>query len=561
MPLMENRRPDSGSSPGRRWGLAATAAWSHRWGVLGWIAGAGGFLMYFGVAYQASVGSYPGGPAAFGLAAAPVAEAMRPLTGVAERLDTYGGYVTYHNASIAAFVLSLWAVIQGARAIRGWEERGALGVWLATGTRRWRLVVDQATGMMLALIAIAMGVGGGLGIGAAAAGDPSWGASFVVAMEMALVAATFFAMATFVSQLTTTARAGAGLTTIMLVATYLAANMSSELGWFGWVRFVSPFFYFQQSRLLIPGHAFDPVATAIVAVAAVAIAGAAAVAFERRDVGASLLPMPTASPPLDAPTTVRLKSFWNRDFWLADLRGQWIALTLWVLGSAGTMFLIVYSAKQVFQIWESSDFIRQLFVRVPGSTITDQYMTYVTIVAGLAPAGFVVAEAARWVGDLVDGRAETVLAASGSRLRVVLEWAMSMTVGVVLVVAGVIGGALAGAQAGGIELRIESLVRTGADAVLLGLGIGGVALLAVVVFRNGAAIGALGAGLGLGFFVSILAPMLNWPDWVVRLSPFEAFGTPYSAVPRPSGIALLAGLALIGGLGAAAVARRRSSFT
>jgi ABC-2 type transport system permease protein len=125
----------------------------------------------------------------------------------------------------------------------------------------------------------------------------------------------------------------------------------------------------------------------------------------------------------------------------------------------------------------------------------------------------------------------------------------------------VLGGWVAGAAAAGVELRPENLVRTGADAILLGTGIGGVALLAVVVFRNGVAVGALGAVLGLGFFASLLGPMFNWPEWVVRLSPFEAFGSPYSSVPGPSGLALLAGLAVVGTIAAAMVAERRSSLT
>jgi ABC-2 type transport system permease protein len=546
----------------RHFGLAGSAAWSHRWGALSWVVGAGGFLLYFGIAYQASVRSFKGGAASFGLAAATVADAMRPLSGPAERLDTYGGYVTYHNASIAALLLSLWALIQGARAIRGWEERGAVELWLAAGRRRWKALIDQWIGFLAALAVIAAGIGIGFGAGAAAAQEANWGGAAAVAIEMALVAATFFGMGMLISQLAGTARGGAGLATIGMLGLYLTANMAPDLGWFAWLRFLSPFFYFQQSRAMVPGHPTDLMATAVLALTAAALVTAAALAFERRSLGSRLWQRPgKVETGRASRRRVRISAPWRRDAWLADLRSQWVSLTLWALGSAVIMVMVVSVAAQVTGVWESSELIRRLFLRFPNASFVDQYMTYVTILAALAPVSFVVAEASRWIGDLSEGRAEALLAVTGSRIRIVLEWAASATVGIIVVSLAVLAGCIAGAALAGIGLRTESLVRTTAAAILLGAGIGGVALLLVVVFRNGVAVGALGAVLGLGFFVSLLAPMLNWPEWVVRLSPFDAFGTPYASVPRPSGIALLAGLAVIGTIAAAAVAQRRPSVT
>jgi hypothetical protein len=100
------------TATGRRSPVLA-AAWDHRWGTLAWVLGAGLFLVYFGVAYAAPVRTFAGGAAAFGASVGPVAEGMRPLNGLAERLDTYGGYVTYHNTGGLAIGLALWALIQG----------------------------------------------------------------------------------------------------------------------------------------------------------------------------------------------------------------------------------------------------------------------------------------------------------------------------------------------------------------------------------------------------------------------------------------------------------------
>src|SRR5450759_3480886 len=123
------------------------------------------------------------------------------------------------------------------------------------------------------------------------------------------------------------------------------------------------------------------------------------------------------SPASTPPRRVRIGTPWQRDAWLADLRSQWLSISLWALASGVFMALIVAVAKQVASVWESSDLIRQLFVRLPGTTFVDQYMGYFTILAALAPVAFVVTEASRWVDDLGEGRAEVQLSVFGSRSR------------------------------------------------------------------------------------------------------------------------------------------------
>ncbi|HYM96609.1 MAG TPA: ABC transporter permease subunit [Candidatus Sulfotelmatobacter sp.] len=559
---MPRRRPDTLRAP-RRFALIRAAAWDHRWGAASWGLATAAFLLYFGAGYRATVLSFKGGAAAFGLAASPVAQAMRPLDGPSDRLDTYGGYVTYHNTSIIALLLALWAVIQGARAIRGWEERGGIEIWLATARRRWTLVRDQWLGFVGAVIPVALLYGLGLGGGTAAAGAPDWGGAFIVAGETALVVAFFFGLGLLISQLTTTARSGAGLAVVAMLSVYVLGNQAAgSSGWFGWIRFLSPFFYFQQSRVLVPGHQLDPLATLMLAVAAIVPVVLSALAFSTRDIGASVWPPSPAEARTgrQAARPVRLKGFSLRDAWLFDLRSQALTVAIWAVASAGMMALLVGVAQQVTGVWESSDLIRQMFGRVPGQTFLDHYMAYVGIVAAVAPAAYAVTEASRWVSDLDHRRAAVFLSVTGSRPRLVLEWAASALAGIAVVSVAILAGAILGAAGSGLGLRPEGLLRTAAIATLLGAGIGGVALALVVVLRSGLAVGALGAWLAVGFFISLLGPLFKWPDWLIRLSPFDAFGTPYTSLPRTSGLLLLAGLAIIGTAAAALIGQRRSSL-
>jgi putative exporter of polyketide antibiotics len=87
------------------------------------------------------------------------------------------------------------------------------------------------------------------------------------------------------------------------------------------------------------------------------------------------------------------------------------------------------------------------------------------------------------------------------------------------------------------------------------------ALTLVVIFKSEFAVGGLAAWLGLGFFISLLGPMFNWPERLIRLSPFDAFGTPYTDLPRTSGLVFLAGLAIIGTAAAALIGQPRSALS
>jgi len=545
-----------------RFALLRSALWSHRWGAFLWALATGAFVLYFGVGYRASILSFKGGAAAFGLAATPVAQAMRPLSGPAERLDTYGGYVTYHNTSVIALLLSLWAVIQGARAIRGWEERGSLEVWLATARRRWTVVRDQSLAFLTALSFITLGYALGLGSGAAIAGAPNWGGALVVAAETAVVAAFFFGAGLLISQLVVTARAAAGITILAMVLAYVLGNMADELGWFSWIRFVSPFFYFQQSRVLVPGHHLDAVATFVLAFAAVALTVVGASALSRRDLGASFLSHPRQRPAQsrDSSSLVRIGGFWVRDAWLRDLHERWLNLAIWALASGLLMALMVATIRNVTGVWENSALIKQLFGRLPGQTFVEQYLAYVGIIAAVAPAAYAVSEAARWVSDLDEGRAGALLAVYGSRVRLILEWGASVLVGVATISLAVLAGGALGAAAAGVGLSPAGLLRTAAVGTLLGAGIGGIALASVVLSKSDLAVGGLAAWLGASFFVSLLGPLFGWPEWLMRLSPFDAFGTPYTRFPGTSSLIFLAGLAIVGTVVAAAVGQRRSAL-
>jgi len=128
--------------------------------------------------------------------------------------------------------------------------------------------------------------------------------------------------------------------------------------------------------------------------------------------------------------------------------------------------------------------------------------------------------------------------------------------GATAITAGAIGGLVVGALAAGAELRWLGLLRLAADTLLLAGALGAVALLVVAWLRGAAAVAVLAILTAASYLLVYLVRLFAWPDWVVRLSVFGAYGDPYIELPPWSGVAVLTTLAVLGALAAAAVAHR-----
>jgi ABC-2 type transport system permease protein len=141
---------------------------SHRAATGLWVVG-GALVMYgMAMAVAKEMREFPGGPAALARSVTPAAEAMRPLRWPAERLDTLGGYLTFHNLTLVTLFLCVYGAVQGSRAIRRSEDQHALEEILSTGWPRGAVLLDRALGFLVTLLAICLGLG--LGVAAAMAG-------------------------------------------------------------------------------------------------------------------------------------------------------------------------------------------------------------------------------------------------------------------------------------------------------------------------------------------------------------------------------------------------------
>lgn len=504
------------------------------------------------VALATEMKDYPGGAKAFAESLRPGIEALRPMRWPAERLDTLGGYITYHNLTLVALFLALYAAVQGAGAVRGGEERHSLEEVLASGWSRGAVVRDRAAGFLLVLLGISIGLALGVGLALAAAGEPNWGGSFIALLTGGLAAMVGYALGLLVSQLTGRARTASGISAAVLVTLYVLTNVWDQLGPFAFVRFVSPFHWANASRALVPGHGFDGPATLALVVLAGALVALAAWAFERRDYGGVLWPRRAR---VEAPGPVTVQRPMLRWLWTgALLRGR-AGLLWWGLSGAAFAALVVLLEPTVMDAWDAFKAYMG-GAAGPGATPEAQYLAFAGEVIMPFVAAYVLTQASGWVADLAQGRVEAVLAAPVSWTRLVLERILAVAAGVAVLTAGTLTGLVVTALVIDLPVDAAGLARVAVDCMLLGVALAGVAALVVAGLRSGLAVIALAVFVGVSYLVSLFAPMFDWPEWLARFSFFTAFGHPYLEWPAWGGILVLGGLALIGGTSAVVVAER-----
>ncbi len=532
--------------------LAADTVRSHRWGILAWVVGGAVAMYVIAVGFTNEVARIAGGAKAVAASLAPGVEAMRLLRWPAERLDTLGGYLTYHNLTVWALAITLYGAVQGARAIRGTEARGSMEEVLATGRPRVSVVRGRAVGFVATIAVVSVGLGISLAASMAAGGEPDVGGSFITAAVIGLCALAGYALGVLVSQLTPSPGAGTAVSALLVAGLYLLTNVWQKLGPVGGLRFVSPFYYFNFSRALVPGHGFDVGASATLAGLTVLMLVVAAWIFQRRDYATGLWtrkPRPSkGSPRVQRPA---LHTVWG-----ATLLRQRLGLVVWCASTAVTLAVMAWLEPAFADLWDQMRMYQAIVGTAPDHTVAAQYLSFAGQLVVPVIAAYVITQAAGWVEDLRQGRAEMILAAPCSWPALIGQRLLAVLVGSAAITAAAIAGVAVGATAVGADLSPLGLARMAADSLLFAAALGAVAAFAVAWLRSAAAITALSILLGASYVIVYLVPLFEWPDWTMRLSLLGAYGSPYLEVPAVGGIAFLVGVAGLGALSAVALARR-----
>ncbi len=489
-----------------------------RWMMFWWILG--GTVLYFSQA--PSVDATYTSQAEFDTAAASMEGnvALIAMTGPARALNTVGGQVAWQAMAFGAVVAGLMSMFIVGRHTRAEEESGRDELVRSTAVGRHAPIV--AALVVAALANVLMGVLITLSLlayGLAAAGSISIGLALI------LTGLTFTGVALVAAQLTDGTRAMYGITGAVIGVAYVlraigdvTENGLSWLSPIGWGQAMRPY----ASELWWPA-VIPVVATALLVVAGLAL-------FGRRDVGAGMW--------VARPGPARGRGSSLRLAW----RLQAGSVIGWTLG----VFLLGLSfgsiGNDVEEIMGSSDATTEL-LQASGD-LSAAFYAFAILMIALIGAGFTIASALRPLGEEDAGRVETMLATSLPR-RSWLLGHISVTVlgtAIVLLTGAIglgLGFALVTGDGGAFARYLKAMVPYVAPVLLLAavarLLHGVVPRLAFLAW----------VGLAVCVVVMFFGQLLNFPQWLIDVSPFSHLALTPAEDARWTPVAVVAVVAAV----------------
>ena len=450
-------------------------------------------------------------------------------------MQTPEGYITFrYLEAVLPLLLSFWPILAGARLVRGEEERGMLDVLLATPQPRARLLLEKVTALLIALLLIAVLFALGAVVGEARLGGHADGVRALLAgLNLSLLAFFFGSLALLISQFTTSRGAAAGGASGLLLLALLLDIAGREVNG-SWVQYLSPFYYYNLNRPLIPSFQNQPVAALLLLGLCVLCVGLSLVLFARRDIGRPTFSWQRQSARGNHQAMRSLsqaeRAVSTRAVSLHTLAAQGWSSFWWLLGMVvfcAYILLLVPSIQQAFyKIVQQTPWLQQLFFDTPTNTNTGVLGTILfAFLPGLVVI-FALTLALKWSSDLENGRLELIFSTPNSRPRILLEryganvlvvllapvltW-LVLLIGALFLNLSINQGRVLAAS---FSMLPPALITLGLVYALAGR------------LRYGAVLGIVTAYLALSFLEETLEGVILWPSWIGSLSIFHLYGNP-----------------------------------
>lgn len=212
-------------------------------------------------------------------------DSMKSLFGVDDISDLAGFVYAEIFSLMGPIIVLALAITHGSALVAGEEQEGILALVLSTGVGRRTVLAARLLALTVEVVAVVAITAAALGVGTVLAGG-GLGAGGVAAacVQLALLGLLFGAVALGAGAASGRRALGAGLALAAASLAYLVDVLAELVEALEPVRGLSPFHWYAPSNPLVDG--FDAGGIALLVVTATAVVAAAAVAFERRDVGA-----------------------------------------------------------------------------------------------------------------------------------------------------------------------------------------------------------------------------------------------------------------------------------
>jgi len=497
--------------------------------IVGWGAGIG-LLLYTIFAAVPSLVATPAARAA-------LVSLGRSYTWIAEpiQIDTPGGYATW-KYGFTILVMALWPLLAGSRTLRGEEERGSLDGLLSLPVSRTRVALEKLAAMWTALLGMGLLIGllGYAGSARVNAGV-SLGNTLLYGLNLALICGVFGSIALLLSQFTQERRTAAGITGGLLVVFIVLDMLHRVIAGTEWLSRLSPVYYYNLSKPLIPSYGTNPGALLVLLALSVLLSGVALVLFVPRDIGQTValpawlrLPERTLTLEQALPENAwSLRSVYTRSLAKIAVPTFW-----WTVAIAGFAAFFVFIARQTEQqlkaFLQGSSFLSTEIAKVGGGDVTANatLLSFLFVFLPVLLMAFAVTQASRWAADEEDGLQELVLAAPQSRLGVLLARFGAVATSTVII--GVLTFALTAlaSAVSGFTLDWGNLAAASLSIIPLGLLMAALGYLFSGWLRAAVDTGALSFLLVIWFFITFVGPDLNWSATTLKFSAFYYYGTP-----------------------------------
>jgi len=242
---------------------------------------------------------------------------------------------------------------------------------------------------------------------------------------------------------------------------------------------------------------------------------------------------------------------------IRGLYEQRIGIIVWAAGVAALAAVFVVLTKTLVQPLLAIPVLRHYFDTFVHGDVYSSFLGFLWFnVAQLLMAGFAIAQVARWSSEDTDGRLELILSNPIARVNIVLERAIVLTVGALIVVA--VSGVAVGLEARSQSITVDSTHLIDAVVLLVPFTLVFAAVGAVIAARiPRATVGLLGGFAFASYLVIELGPLFKWPAWALDLSAFKLYGEPLTNGIDETGLAIMSLIVIVGFAASIVLMQRR----
>jgi ABC-2 type transport system permease protein len=431
--------------------------------------------------------------------------AVRAIYGPAYDISTAAGFTVWRAGTFVLVIGGLWVVLASTRVLRGEEEAGRWDLLLAQPVEAGRAVIIHVAVLAGACVLSGLAVTLTFILSGAAAGG-----AVLFGVAVLLFMALFAAIGALTSQLFGQRSRAAGVAGAALAVSFVVRMLADASSGLQWLRWATPIGWVESLQAFAGNHLGPLVplllAPALIGTAAVVLAGP-------RDLGNGVLRASDRSEP-----HTRLLGNPTAFSWRQGLGG----LVGWSIGVAFYGLVIGAIANAFADFIAGSPEMQEFVARFGMTDLTSPagLLANMDGMVAVALSLYAVTWVRRMLDDETSDRLEGVLAQPVSKPQW-LGGLVTATAGAVIVVSGAsVVATWAGAAVGNADLTLSDVFVGLLNYLSLVAVFFGIAVLLygtrphlAVPLAGGAVVGA--------FLLSLFGPLLNWPDWLVGLSPFD----------------------------------------